>query len=127
VFKNVLADKSLAEFSSLVHMWKGAFGSDSDQLDKNLLLSDDAIAYSRPQLKIDADDVKATHGAATGEVAGDELFYLKSRGLDDNTARSVLTFGFAEEIIQEIPFPAVREKLGAWVHAELEKMLGEAK
>lgn len=126
VFKNVLADKAQAEYTSLVHVWRDAQKSDTDQLDKNLLLSDGAHAYSRPQLKIDADDVKCTHGAATGQMAGDELFYLRSRGLDDKLARTVLTFGFAEEIIDAIPIPAVKRSLGDWLRRELSQMLHAA-
>lgn len=126
VFKNVLADKSQAEYTSMVHVWRDAQKSDTDQQDRNLLLSDEAKAYSRPQLKIDADDVKCTHGAATGQIVGDELFYLRSRGLDDKLARTVLTFGFAEEILQAIPLPPVRRQLGDWVHQELQAMLGSS-
>ena len=123
VYKNILAGTSQAEFNSLVHVYRGANGSDSQQLDRNLLLSNAARAYSRPQLKIDADDVKANHGAATGQLEQNELFYLRSRGLDKNFARYLLTFGFAREILNAIEPPPLREKLEALAGDKIRRMI----
>lgn len=125
IFKNILSDKAVAEFDSLVKVWRGANGSDSGQLDRNLLLSNEARAYSRPQLEIDADDVKANHGAATGKVEKDELFYLRSRGISKETARFLITYGFAEEVLQEIHHDRLRAELEFFVSDQIRKMMSE--
>lgn len=122
-FKSILDDQSQSELNSLVHVLRGASGSDSNQLDRNLLLSDSARGFSRPQLKIDTDDVRATHGSATGQLIAEELFYLRSRGLNERLARFVLIFGFAEEILDRVPVASAREGLKPFVRGELESML----
>ena len=114
LFKDILSDKSRAEYAGLVHVHKGADKTESNQLARNLLLSDDARADSRPQLKIDADDVKCKHGSSIGQLSPHELFYLRSRGLDENAARRMLIYGFAEEVI---------ESAEAGVKAPLEKLI----
>lgn len=125
IFKNILNDKAVAEFDSLVKVWRGADGSDSGQLDRNLLLSNEAKIYSRPQLEIDADDVKANHGAATGKAEKDELFYLRSRGISKEMARFLITYGFAEEILQEIRHDRLRAELEYFVSDQIRKMMNE--
>ncbi|MBI3313778.1 MAG: Fe-S cluster assembly protein SufD [Candidatus Omnitrophica bacterium] len=120
LFKNILSGQAQAEFTSLVHVGKGTQRSDSNQLNRNLILSDSAHAYSRPQLKIDADDVRASHGSATGQPDPNELFYLKSRGLAPETARLVLSFGFAEEVLEKIKDRNLREELERGVRKSLE-------
>ena len=119
-YKSILDESSLTEYNSLVYVLRDAQKSDTGQLNKNLLLSDDARAVSRPQLKIYADDVSANHGSASGQAAGQELFYLQSRGLNEKLARFVLTYGFAEEILQQIKILEVRRELEAYVHHALE-------
>ncbi len=121
--KNILADKAQTEFNSLVSVFRDAQKSDTDQLNRNLLLSDSARAYSRPQLKIDADDVQCAHGAATGHLVGDELFYLRSRGIDKKLASFLLTYSFADEVLNSIPFPELRYFLENEVHHELDSIL----
>ncbi len=125
IFKNILDGKSVAEFDSLVKVYRGADGSDSGQLDRNLLLSNEARAYSRPQLEIDADDVKANHGAATGKLEKEELFYLRSRGLSKETARFLITYGFAEEVLQEIHHDRLRAELEYFAGDQIRKMINE--
>jgi len=114
LFKDILSDKSRSEYSGLVHVHRGADKSDSGQLARNLLLSDDARADSKPMLKIDADDVKCTHGSSIGQISPQEVFYLRSRGIEENVARRLLIYGFAEEVI---------EALGDDVRAPLEKLI----
>lgn len=114
LFKDILSDKSRAEYAGLVHVHKGADKTDSNQLARNLLLSDDARADSRPQLKIDADDVKCKHGSSIGQLSPQELFYLRSRGLNENSARRMLIYGFAEEVVLSA---------GSDVKAPLEKLI----
>lgn len=110
-YKSVLAGDARSAFESLVQVAKGADKSDSRQLNKNLLLSRDAVAVSRPELKIQADDVACAHGSATGELRRDELFYLRSRGIDKKAARLVMTEGFAAEVLDEIPEIPLKEEL----------------
>lgn len=124
IYKNILSEKARTEFNSLVHVWPGAQKADSFQLNRNLLMSDEARAYSRPQLLIYADDVKAVHGSATGRLEGDELFYLRSRGLSEKEARFVLTYGFAEEVIRSVHPISLRGQLEAFVKQELGRMFG---
>ena len=123
-YKNVLADKSQSEFNSLVHVHSGAERSDSNQLNKNLLLSDAARCYSRPQLKIDADDVVCTHGAATGQFNQEELFYLRSRGFSEKEARSMLTVGFAEEILEAVEPALLKKQFKFLVNEALKRVIG---
>ncbi len=125
VYKNILAGKSAAEFNSLVHVWRGADRSDAEQVDRNLLLSDDARVYSRPQLKIDTDDVKASHGAATGRLEKDELFYLRSRGIDKQTARFLLTYGFAKEIVDAVRPEPLKEQIDRLIQEQIKQMIAE--
>lgn len=110
-YKGILDDAGKSEFNGLVFVAEGANGTDSQQLNKNLLLSDDAKVWTRPQLQINADDVKCAHGATVGQLEEEQLFYLASRGLSRELAQSLLTYGFAEEIIQRIANPLVRQYL----------------
>lgn len=118
-FKNVLAGTSRAEFDSFVYVAPGCPGSDSRQLNKNLLLSDRASALTRPQLKILTDDVSAAHGATVGRLDENELFYLRTRGLDRGTARTLLIRGFADEVLEEVRDADLRDRVEALVDREL--------
>jgi Fe-S cluster assembly protein SufD len=111
-YKGILDDAAQSAFNGMVFVARGANGTDSRQLNKNLLLSGDARVWTRPQLQINADDVKCAHGATVGSLEPDQLFYLASRGLDRALAQSLLTFGFAGEIIERIGHPNVRKALG---------------
>ena len=124
-FKNILSGNSQTEFDSLSHVFSVASKSDTYQLNKNLLLSENCRAYSRPQLKIYTDDVKANHGAANGRMERDELFYLQSRGLSKPAARFILTYGFAKEILDKIGPEPVRRKIDEAVRAKIERMIQE--
>jgi len=84
------------------------------QSNNNLLLSADAEVDTKPELEIYADDVKCSHGATAGELDERELFYLRSRGLDPTLARSLLTFAFADEVVERFRHPeAARQAKGA--------------
>ncbi len=122
-FKNILADAAQAEFNSLVHISPGAVQSDSRQLNRNLLLSEEARSYSRPQLKIDADDVQCSHGSATGPLEREELFYLQSRGLSEELAHFVMIYGFGEEILEGVEPISLRRHLEAMYRRQIEKMM----
>jgi Fe-S cluster assembly protein SufD len=130
-YKGILDDAGKSEFNGMIFVAPGANGTQSQQLSKNLLLSDDAKVWTRPQLQINADDVKCAHGATVGQLEEDQLFYLASRGLSRELAQSLLTYGFAEEIIQRIASPLVRQSLDRRVlnnlrraDASLQRQLG---
>ena len=98
---------------------RGANGSASEQLNNNLLLSDNAFAHTRPQLEIDNDDVKASHGSTVGQLDPDALFYLESRGLSSSTARAMLTLAFAEEMTQRLPLSYLKGALKNYISTRL--------
>jgi Fe-S cluster assembly protein SufD len=107
-FKGILDDKSRAVFGGTVFVREGADKTDAYQEDKNLLLSDKAEADSKPSLEIYADDVKCGHGATAGAVAEDAIFYLRSRGLDEQTASRLLIKGFASEVLDAVEIEPLR-------------------
>jgi len=110
-YKSVLADKSHSVFCGRVYVAPGAQQTDSNQLNQNLLLSDRATANTKPQLEIYADDVKCTHGATVGQPPQEQIFYFQTRGMDEAMARGILTYGFADEVITELPVEPVRKRL----------------
>ena len=107
LFKNVIDDKGRSSIDGTVIVNKGAQLTNSDQLINNLMLSDDAHSDNKPNLMIFADDVKCTHGTTVGQINEDQLFYLKTRGLSQELAKSLLTTSFVNSLIQTIPFPDV--------------------
>jgi Fe-S cluster assembly protein SufD len=111
LYKGVLDGKSHAVFNGKVFVRHGAQQTDAQQTNKNLLLSDEARVDTKPQLEIFADDVKCTHGAAVGQLNEDELFYLESRGINPALARNMLTYGFAEEVIEKIKIDSIKRSL----------------
>jgi Fe-S cluster assembly protein SufD len=113
-FNGILDDKSKGVFHGRIYVHPSAQKTDAKQTNKNLLLSDDATANTKPQLEIYADDVKCTHGATVGQLNPESVFYLRTRGLDEETARRMLIHAFAGEIIERIrcePARAVIDKL----------------
>jgi len=108
LYKGVLDGRARGVFNGRVVVRPGANGTDAHQTNKNLILSDGVEVDSKPQLEIFADDVKCSHGAADGQLAEDAIFYLESRGLDELTARSLLTHGFANEVLGRIRVEPVR-------------------
>lgn len=119
LYKGILDGRARGVFSGRVMVRPGAHGTDAHQTNKNLLLSDEVEVDSKPQLEIFADDVKCSHGAADGQVAADAVFYLKSRGLDEEAARTLLTFGFANEVLARVRVEPLRARLEAMVTARL--------
>ena len=110
-YKGVLAGASRAVFNGRVVVHADAQHSDAHQANRNLLLSDNAEIDTKPQLEIYADDVKCSHGATVGQLDPEQVFYLRSRGVDDAEARALLTFAFAEEIVGRVEVPALRARL----------------
>lgn len=111
LIKNILDDKTTVEFNGTIFVHKDAQQTDAQQLSRGLLLSDSATIYTRPQLQIDADDVKCAHGATVGQLNPDELFYLASRGIEPEVAQCLLTFGFAEDVVSKITSQELRNQL----------------
>jgi len=108
-YKGILDGKSKAVFGGTVIVDKDAQKSDAEQTDKNLILSRQAEVDSKPSLLIYADDVKCSHGATAGHIDADTLFYLRSRGLDLDTASRMLIQAFASEIIDSVKPGHLRE------------------
>jgi len=111
LFKYILDEFSEGVFNGLVAVQPEAQNTDSQQTNKNILLSKKALMNSNPQLEIYADDVKCSHGSATGELDEDAIFYLRSRGIDIMTAKSLLIEGFAKEVTDKIKIDSIKEKL----------------
>ena len=111
LYKGILDGESRGVFNGKVVVWKDAQKTDARQTNKNLLLSEGAEINSKPQLEILADDVKCTHGTTVGQLEEEQLFYLRSRGLDRESAQGLLTQGFASDTINRIRIDAIRAAL----------------
>lgn len=114
-YKGVLDDQSTSVFTGKVVVPPDAQQTDSDQLNNNLLLSDQATIDTNPQLEIFADDVKCTHGATIGGFPPELIFYFQSRGMDAATAHGILTFGFAAEVVDSIELAPIQSRLSDYV------------
>ncbi len=108
VVKSILDNESCTDYYSTVNVAVGAQLTVSNQLNQTLMLSDNAESYSRPQLNIDADDVKCGHGATVGQLEPGELFYLKSRGLSEAQGQLLLLKGFSQDVINRVEDPISR-------------------
>ncbi len=111
LYKGILSGKSTAVFSGKIFVHPDAQRTDAQQINKNLLLSEEATVDTRPQLEILANDVKCTHGAAAGQLDEEAIFYLKTRGIGQEEASKLLSYGFANEVIANIQVEAVRTEL----------------
>ena len=111
LYKGILSGSARGVFNGKIIVHKDAQKTDARQTNKNLLLSDRAVANSKPQLEIYADDVKCSHGSTIGQLDGDALFYLRSRGLAPDDARSLLSYAFARDVVGRVKIPALRERL----------------
>lgn len=126
-FNGILDDKSKGVFHGRILVHPIAQKTDAKQTNKNLLLSDNATADTKPQLEIYADDVKCTHGATIGQLNEESIFYLQSRGIGPDTARHMLIHAFAGEITERIRHTAIREELDkvVWDRLESSPLVGE--
>ena len=111
LYKGILDGRASAVFNGRILVRKDAQKTDSKQTNKNLVLSDDAVIDTKPELQILADDVRCTHGATIGQLDAESLFYLQSRGIGKEQARSLLTYAFAQDVIDRVQVPDLREKL----------------
>jgi Fe-S cluster assembly protein SufD len=120
-FNGILADRARGVFHGRILVRPGAQKTDAKQTNKNLLLSNQATADTKPQLEIYADDVKCTHGATVGQLNPESIFYLRSRGIPADTARRMLIHAFAGEIIERIRCVPAREELDRLVWQRLDR------
>jgi Fe-S cluster assembly protein SufD len=116
LYKNALLDKSRTIFSGLIKVAEGAQQTDAYQTNRNLLLDPTADTNSMPGLEILANDVKCSHGATTGNVDEEELFYMMSRGIPKRAAMQLMVFGFFEEVIEKVASDELAENLRKLIH-----------
>lgn len=116
VFKGVLDDEAVGIFDGRILVRENAQKTDARQSNKNLQLSKKSQVYSKPQLQIYADDVKCSHGSATGQMDEEALFYLQSRGIGREEARQLLVYAFAGEMLDRIPFDYLKHPLRQMVN-----------
>jgi Fe-S cluster assembly protein SufD len=124
LYKGLLDGRSRGVFDGLVLVRPGAQKTDAQQMNKNLLLSPEALVHSTPRLEILADDVKCKHGSTTGQLDANALFYLRSRGLDEAAARSLLTWAFASDLLRAVPVAPVRRAVETHLAAHLPGVAG---
>ncbi|MDQ3987360.1 MAG: Fe-S cluster assembly protein SufD [Actinomycetota bacterium] len=120
LYKGALKERSKSEYSGLIKVAKGAQGTDAYQANRNLVLSDEAIARSIPQLEIEANEVRCTHGATVSPVEEEHLFYLMSRGIERVTAQKLIVFGFFEDVLDRIRVEQVRAELARSIATKVE-------
>ena len=111
LYKGILDGKATAVFNGRIIVRKDAQKTDSKQTNKNLVLSDEAVINTKPELQIFADDVRCTHGATIGQLDEEALFYLQSRGIERAQARSLLTYAFAQDILDRVKVQSIKDQL----------------
>jgi len=119
LYKGILAGRAKSVFNGRIIVDQDAQKTDARQSNRNLLLSDDAVVNSNPQLEIFADDVRCTHGSTVGQLDEEAVFYLRSRGIGHDEAVQLLTLAFAGEILARVPVVELRERLEKVVTARL--------
>jgi Fe-S cluster assembly protein SufD len=124
LYKNALDDRARTIFGGLIRVEPHAHFTDAYQKVRNLLLSDDAEANSMPGLEILADNVRCTHGATSGQVNEDELFYLRTRGIPVPVAQRLIVTGFLDEVVQRLDHPAISGHLHRLIEEKFSKNRG---
>lgn len=119
LFKGILDDSSRAAFNGHVLVCEHASKTDAVQSNKNILLTDKAIVDSKPFLEIYNDDVKCSHGSTIGQLDETALFYIRSRGISERTAKTLLMYAFCDEVIQKIEIKALADRLSDMVKKRL--------
>lgn len=119
-FKGILDEHARAVFNGHVVVRRDAVNTDARQNNRNILLTDTARVNSKPFLEIYNDDVKCSHGSTTGQLDQESMFYLRQRGIGEETARMLLMFAFADEIVSKIAIPQLRQRLEDMVKKRLQ-------
>jgi Fe-S cluster assembly protein SufD len=124
LYKGILDDQSSGVFKGKILVRPDAQKTNARQTNKNLLLSQDALVNTTPQLEIFADDVKCTHGATIGRLSDEQLFYLRSRGIGEEAARALLTYAFAGDVIGTVKIKPLQCQLDLVLLARLSSTVG---
>jgi len=124
-YKGVLDGAARAVFNGKVIVQPDAQQTDAHQSNRNLLLSEHAEVDTKPQLEIYADDVKCSHGATVGQLDAEQIYYLRSRGMDDAAARALLTFAFAEDVVTRVSCVPLRSRLEQLLRGRLPEQVKE--
>jgi len=119
LYKGILDDTSRAVFNGKVFVREDAQKTNAYQQNKNILLSNEALVNTKPQLEIFADDVKCSHGATVGQLDKEQLFYLKARGINEAEAKAILIYAFASDVVHAISITEVRDHLEALLAKKL--------
>lgn len=120
LYKGIINDNAKAVFNGKILVRKDAQKTNAFQSNKNILLSDNAIVYTKPQLEIFADDVKCSHGATSGQLDDESLFYLQARGISKREAYKMLMLAFAEDITADIQFDELRNWLNRCIEEKIQ-------
>ncbi len=119
LYRGIVDERSTGVFNGKVFVRRDSQQTNAYQSSQGVVLSEDAHHYSKPELEIYADDVKCSHGSTTGELEPEHVFYLRSRGLDEVTAKSLLLYAFARDIVDQLPNEAVRGYLDNLIEERL--------
>jgi len=119
LYKGIINNKATGVFNGKIMVRQDAQKTNAYQSNKNILLSDDATIYSKPQLEIFADDVKCSHGATTGKLNEDEMFYLRSRGIGEDDAKILLLKAFAGDVIDSVKIESLKNALMTKLESKL--------
>ena len=121
LFKNVLRDSAVTNFTGLIKVEKNANGTNAYQSNKNLVLSNKVKCDTRPILEIESNKLRCTHGATVGRLDEDQLFYLRARGLPEEQARHILLEAFLEPVLARIKVPAVYKEFSELIHRKVSR------
>ena len=121
LYKGVMDGNSRGVFNGKIYVRPNAQKTNAFQSNRNVLLSDKATVNTKPQLEIWADDVKCSHGCTTGQIDEEALFYLQSRGISKETARAMMLYAFAGEVLDHVPNPVMKEYLDKLISERLHK------
>jgi Fe-S cluster assembly protein SufD len=120
LYKGALAERSQALYYGTIHIRPGAFRSDAYQAHRNLALSPKARALPNPQLEIENNDVRCTHGATVGQIDANQLFYLESRGIPREEAKRLIVFGFFNQVLDKVEWSGMHDRLADAIRAKTE-------
>jgi Fe-S cluster assembly protein SufD len=121
LYKGIMDGTSKGVFNGKIYVRPQAQKTNAFQANKNILLTDKASVNTKPQLEIWADDVKCSHGCTSGQLDEEALFYLRARGISKETARAMMLYAFAEQVIEQVKIPALKEYLDSMISERLHK------
>jgi Fe-S cluster assembly protein SufD len=121
LYKGIIDDKAQGVFNGKIWVRQDAQKTNAYQSNKNILLSNDASMNTKPQLEIYADDVKCSHGATTGQLDEEALFYLRARGIGEAAARALLNHAFAADVVEQVENETIRQSLMLLLDAKLSR------